>query len=114
MILRIGNQKAYFLLELMVAIAILSIGLVFIIQGFSTSVKSLAFSQKLNKACIVADNFFSLLEEEGRIPNLNKNQLDWDCRIKKINEEGTLSEVILKIFSKNKEIIQIVTILRKK
>jgi prepilin-type N-terminal cleavage/methylation domain-containing protein len=119
--LRIGN-RAFTFIELMITVAILSIGLVLILQAFSASVKASGLSRDITRACFLAESKISELEvrqEKGiEIPSQDQAEVDrfiWDYEITPLKDPA-LS--ILKFNVSNKkpkreEILEIVTYLKK-
>lgn len=120
MILRIGSRGFTFI-ELMITVTILAIGLVFILQAFSSSVKASGLSQDITVACFLAESKISELElrqEKGsKIPYQDQAELGrfgWSYEITPLEDSGLLN-VRFKVFGKRpkrEEILEIVTYLK--
>ncbi len=115
-----NNMKRNFtFVEMMITVVILSIGLIFILQGISSSINATGLSQQITEACILAENKISELEMElfrGKGINLEERgeneRLDWNYTIRD-TEKPKLSELHFKVLNKRKrEILEITTYLR--
>ena len=63
--LKVWTKKGFTLLEVMVAVAILSLGLIIAIQSFSVSLRIAETSLNLSKAALLAQRKLSEIELEG-------------------------------------------------
>ena len=61
------SNKAFTLLEVLIALAILSTAIVFIFRSFTSSLSSAKFSQDITLACFFAESKIWELQEEQRI-----------------------------------------------
>ena len=92
--LRTGSSLGFSLVELLITLTILSIGLVLILQAFSSSVKASAISRQLTEACFVAENKISELEflrnhdQELALPGGTVHALSWDYQLQPLEEEA--------------------------
>ncbi len=59
-------NKAFTLLEVLIALAILSTAIVFIFRSFTASLSSVKFSQNITCACFFAENKIWELEQEQK------------------------------------------------
>ncbi len=59
-------NKAFTLLEVLIALAILSTAIVFIFRSFTASLSSVKFSQNITLACFFAENKIWELEQEQK------------------------------------------------
>lgn len=115
-------HNAFTFIELMITVAILSIGLVLILQAFSTSVKANGLSRDITRACFLAESKISELEvrqEKGiEIPSQNQAEVGrfiWDYQITPL-EDPALSILKFRVLDKKLkkgEILEIVTYLKK-
>ena len=60
-------SKAFTLLEVLIALAILSTAIVFIFRSFTSSLSSAKFSQNITLACFFAENKIWELEQEQKV-----------------------------------------------
>lgn len=60
------SNKAFTLLEVLIALAILSTAIVFIFRSFTSSLSSAKFSQNITGACFFAENKIWELEQEQK------------------------------------------------
>jgi type II secretion system protein I len=61
-----GSNKAFTLLEVLIALAILSTAIVFIFRSFTSSISCVKFSQNITLACFFAENKIWELEQEQK------------------------------------------------
>ena len=110
------------LMEVMVSLAILSLGLVIIIQSFASSLRALRSSQNITRAVFLAEQKLGEMEREGYFEEESEGSfgekypnLEWkiDSSPLKIDDEEieNLSTVTLTLFEREREIIKIVTYL---
>lgn len=131
MILKIGNRytntwlssnnlrRNFTLIEVMISVVILSIGLVFILQGISSSINATGLSQQITEACILAENKISELEMKLlkgiEIPSEERGEderFNWNYIIKDRRDIG-LSEFYFKVSDKRgREVLEVITYLR--
>lgn len=122
MMLRIGN-KGFTFIELMITTTILAIGLVFILQAFSSSVKANGRARDITEACFLAESKISELEaKQGRgieIPSQDQaeaGRFAWKYEISPVEDTG-LSILNFKVSArgskKREDILEIVTYLKK-
>ena len=132
----IGSNKAFSFVELMVTVVILAVGLVLIIQGFTTVVGALNTMQNNIQAIQFLDTKMQELEASARINNGVKapqsqegkfsdgvRDFDWGLEVIKVEKEedldlsDDLNEVKLKVSWQERKIpkdLSIVTYLRNK
>ncbi len=115
------NKKGFLLLEVLISVAILSFGLVLIINSFSKSLRVSELSENYFKANLllskklfeIENNPEGFLEERqsnGNFEDLG-GRFSWQLEVEKIEEEK-LSEVKLKVFwlqNKKEEALTIAT-----
>lgn len=126
MILRIGNRETSYknrtgfsLIELMVTVAVLSIGLVFVLHAFSTTVKASRLAIDMNEACFLAGSIISDLEmkqNNSEILSQESSETDrfrWSYELTPLEDTGisTLNFKVSGIDTKSKDILEVVTYL---
>lgn len=102
----------------MVTVTILTVGLLFILQSFSASIKATGLSQDITEACILAENKIGELEirlaKEIDIPLEDQGKINgfiWTYSLKTLKDSGLL-ELNFNILAKNKkELLEIITYL---
>lgn len=93
------SNKAFTLLEVLIALAILSTAIVFIFRSFTSSLSSVKFSQNMTLACFFAENkIWELVEEQKSQVEPIANQqgsekiqdkdFRWKSQVKKIGSSS--------------------------
>ncbi len=98
--LKVRTKKGFTLLEVMVAVAILSLGLIITIQSFSISLRIVNTSLNLSKATLLAQRKLSEIELEGSsFESLNSGDFGenypdfgWETDITPVELEELLTE----------------------
>lgn len=123
MILRIGSNKAFTFIELMISAVILSVGLIFILQAFSSSLRATALARDTTLACLLAEDKIEELEtkidkdiglsaqEQG-----SQDDLLWDYSITDVDNYFGLKMLNLKVWrkkvKKEEQLLEITTYLK--
>ena len=112
------RQSAFTFLELMITVTILSVGLVFVLRAFSTTIKASSFSQEMTEACLLAEGKISELElfQENGEEVFDQGQgetdnLTWNYELTPV-EDSDLSMLRFRVLSKRAkrgQILEIVT-----
>ncbi len=85
------NNKAFSLIELLIAAAILSTGLITIFKAFSFSAKSVGISADLTNAVFLAEEKIQELEFTRKINSTSLGQLDNNGKVGKFDWNYTAS-----------------------
>lgn len=98
---RYNNRRAFSLLEVIITLAILSAGIVFILRAFSASLYAAKFSQNITLACLLAEEkLWEIQEKQGGqefLPAQNKETMqgrdfNWSYEAAKL-EDSELTEL---------------------
>ena len=102
-------KRGFTLIEIIISIAILSIGLILILQGFTNSLNSLRISENNLEATLIAEDIMSQMQiiakesQGGILRELNgKSELSgiefvWDTKLTELTEYEDLIEALITI-----------------
>ena len=125
--LAIGRSKGFTLIEIMISVAILSFGLILILQGFTHSLNILSISENNLQATLLAEekiaqlqidakqNEYEFLTDLSGELKLNNIEFNWETRITPDGEYQDLNSVLTIISwkeGKRKGSVPVVTYLR--
>lgn len=122
MILRIGRNRAFTFIELMLSVVILSVGLIWVLQAFSFCVRAAGLARDITLACLLAENKIQELEiktDKGlgvtNHEEAEENNLSWNYDIIPLEKNLGLKTLTFRVErkgSKKENILQVTTYLK--
>ncbi len=98
-----GNKRGFLLYEVLLALAILSIGLVIVLRSFSTSLRAVRTSQNYFKATLLLEEKLWEVEKANSLPpgisqgSFPGSKFNWEVETSPIEEEGDVGLNAVKV-----------------